>query len=177
MTVARQGLSCGDAREGGKGEAYHRPAAAASASTQSSLPSQPVGRRPGDPRPPAGCLSCLQHWGRLCPWRSRRCSPPPRTIRRVKGWASHAHSFRRSRSPGEAPGFPARWGLTVPETPPTSSPLSLLERTSGQEQRERNDTRSFCNASGPLDSRLAFPNQVGPVWSLRVAPICVELGF
>lgn len=80
-------------------------------------------------------------------------------------------------APGKLPDSQPGGGLTVPETPPTSSPLSLLERTSGQEQRERNDTRSFCNASGPLDSRLAFPNQVGPVWSLRVAPICVELGF
>lgn len=55
-----------------------RLAAAASASTQSSLPSQAFGRRPGDPRPPASCLSCLQHWGRLCPWRVSALLPSPK---------------------------------------------------------------------------------------------------
>lgn len=34
---------------------------------------------------------------------SWRCSPPPRTIRRVKWWATHARSFRRSRSAGKLP--------------------------------------------------------------------------
>lgn len=73
MAVARQGM----VTRGSEGEMLTRLAAVASVSTQSSLPSQPVGRRPGDPRPPASCLSCLQRWGRLCPWRVSALLPSP----------------------------------------------------------------------------------------------------
>lgn len=73
MAVARQGM----VTRGSEGEMLTLLAAAVSASTQSSLPSQPVGRRPGDPRPPTSCLSCLQRWGRLCPWRVSALLPSP----------------------------------------------------------------------------------------------------
>lgn len=73
VAVARQGM----VTQGNEGEMLTRLVAAASASTQSWLPSQRVGRRPGDPHPPASCLSCLQRWGRLCPWHVSALLPSP----------------------------------------------------------------------------------------------------